>query len=106
MPIEGQPIDLTVQRDELEEIARSHVLSGGFVQRAKVIRPRRRSLPDDHVRSYWVSVSLSIWSGLPLLTLDSASSTDVPSWRAANTSFAPTKQDAAKPKANSIHATL
>ena len=38
MPFEGQPIRLTtVQRDELEEIARLHVLSAGFVQRAKIV---------------------------------------------------------------------
>ena len=38
MPFEGQPIHLTpAQREELEELARSHALSAGFVQRAKIV---------------------------------------------------------------------
>ena len=38
MPFEGQPIHLTdVQRDDLEEIARSNALAAGFVQRAKIV---------------------------------------------------------------------
>ena len=38
MPFEGQPIHLTdAQRDDLEEIARSHALAAGFVQRAKIV---------------------------------------------------------------------
>ena len=42
MPFEGQPIHLTTaQREELEERARSHALSAGFVQRAKIDGARR-----------------------------------------------------------------
>ena len=38
MPFEGQPIHLTdAQRDDFEEIARSHALAAGFVQRAKIV---------------------------------------------------------------------
>ena len=38
MPFEGQPICLTdVQRDDLEEIARSNALPAGFVHRAKIV---------------------------------------------------------------------
>ena len=39
MPFEGQPIHLTdVQRDDLEEIARSNALPAGFVQRARIAK--------------------------------------------------------------------
>lgn len=38
IPFEGQPIHLTdVQRDDVEEIARSNALPAGFVQRAKIV---------------------------------------------------------------------
>ena len=38
MPVEGQPIHLTdAERDDLEEIARSHGLAAGFVQPAKIV---------------------------------------------------------------------